>query len=198
MSYRDRPDWPANANALPGSWGSHITYTGHTATILIPSLSGRTQLGILDNVNIATGTNTALNLLYLLDHGQFWSNLSSIILPQFKYFNCVPLVSCQQDVKEVVANGSLSKAGGFVSTESKPADGGNPLQVRMRMKPFVWEKERRKRMYCSPPLISRGTMGREFGSVLFQIPPFRNPSPFSPAASITETWLRLTTDHLGL
>ena len=25
--HHDRPDWPANANALAGSWGSHITYT---------------------------------------------------------------------------------------------------------------------------------------------------------------------------
>ena len=56
-------------------------------------------------------------------------------MAQFEYFNCVPLVSCWQEVKEVVANGSLSKA--FVSTLSRPVDGGNPLLVRMRMKPFV-------------------------------------------------------------
>ena len=60
--------------------------------------------------------------------------------------------------------------------------GGNPFQVRIGMKPFVSaeeEEEERKRTYCNRP-ISLSTMGREFGSVPFQIPPFRNPSPFPP------------------
>ena len=77
---------------------------------------------------------------------------------------------------------------------SRPAvGGGNPFQVRIWMKPFVSaeeEEERRKRRYCNPPISLLGTMGREFGRVPFQIPPFRKPF-LSPAVTVPHYTARL-------